>query len=104
VWINLRSHFNAQADVEPKATGWEASSLYERVEYCLKCALLQAGYGTRAMELLGRYFEGQLTDLAEIELEDKKAAKKSKSVVEAAAQVKLQPWAFFLISHLIVAI
>ncbi|GAQ78702.1 N-acetyltransferase 10 [Klebsormidium nitens] len=49
--------------------------------------LQRAGYGTRAMELLGRYYEGQLTDLAEVELEDKKAAKKSKSVVEAAAQV-----------------
>lgn len=52
---------------------------------------MQAGYGTRAMELLGRYFEGQLTDLAEVELEDKKAAKKSKSVVEAAAQVSCNP-------------
>lgn len=50
--------------------------------------MMQAGYGTRAMELLGRYYEGQLTDLAEVELEDKKAGKKNKkSVVEAAAQV-----------------
>lgn len=44
------------------------------------------------MELLGRYYEGQLTDLAEVELEDKKAGKKSKSVVEAAAQVSRTCW------------
>jgi len=48
-----------------------------------------AGYGSIAVDLLTRYYEGQLTDLSEVDAEEEEKKERGK-VTEAAEKVSLQ--------------